>query len=66
MVLYSKLMYGSQFSGEKKRLKIRYLVAEILGKNEVLSFLGHPVVSGYNLDTTMFLVCLVLPELSPL
>ena len=32
MVLYSKFAYGSQFSGEKNNLKIRYLVAEILIK----------------------------------
>ena len=30
--------YGSQFSGEKNCLKIRYLVAKILSKNGVLSF----------------------------
>ena len=34
-VLYSKFAYGSQFSGEKNYLKIRYLVAEILDKNPV-------------------------------
>ena len=44
MVLYSKWPYGSQFSGEKNDLKIRSLVAEILSKNPVLFFLGHPVV----------------------
>ena len=43
MVLYSKLMYGSQLSGEKNSLIIRYLVAEILSKHGVLFFLGHPV-----------------------
>ena len=43
MVLYSKCAYGSQFSGEKNDLKIRSLVAEILSKNPVLFFLGHPV-----------------------
>ena len=36
MVLYSK--FGSQFSGEKNDLKIRYLVAEILSKNGVSFF----------------------------
>ena len=46
MFEYSTRAYGSQFSGEKNGLKIRYLVAEILSKNGVLSFLGHPVVSG--------------------
>ena len=45
MVLYSKWPYGSQFSGEKNDLKIRSLVAEILSKNPVLFFLGHPVIS---------------------
>ena len=30
MVLYSKFAYGSQFSGDKNDLKIRYLVGEIL------------------------------------
>ena len=44
MVLYSKFAYGSQFSGEKNDLKIRYLVAEILSKHPVSFFLGHPVV----------------------
>ena len=43
MVLYSKWPYGSQFSGEKNDLKIRSLVAEILSKNPVSFFLGHPV-----------------------
>ena len=38
MVLYSKFAYGSQFSGEKNDLKIRYLVDEILSKNPVLFF----------------------------
>ena len=32
MVLYSKFAYGSQFSGEKNNLKIRYLVGEIFAK----------------------------------
>ena len=49
MVLYSKWPYGSQFSGEKKDLKIRSLVAEILSKNPVLFFLGHPVVLSQRL-----------------
>ena len=44
MVLYSKFMYGSQFSGEKKGLKIQSLVAKILSQNGVSFFLGHPVV----------------------
>ena len=44
MELYSKFAYGSQFSGEKKDLKIRYLVAEILSKTPVLFFLGHSVL----------------------
>ena len=43
MVLYSKFAYGSQFSGQKNDLKIRYLVAKILGKIPVSFFLGHPV-----------------------
>ena len=43
MVLYSKFTYGSWFSGEKNYLKILHLVAEILGKNPVSFFLGHPV-----------------------
>ena len=43
MALYSKFAYGSQFSGEKIDLKIRYLVAEILSTNGVLFFWGHPV-----------------------
>ena len=38
MFEYSTRAYGSQFSGEKNGLKIRYLVAEILSKNGVLSF----------------------------
>ena len=42
-VLYSRFLYGSQFSGEKSDMKIRYLVAEILSKNRVSFFLGHPV-----------------------
>ena len=32
MDLYPKFAYGSQFSGEKKYLKIQYLVAKILSK----------------------------------
>ena len=44
MVLYSRFLYGSQFSGEKNDLKIRYLVTEILSKHGVLFFLGHPVM----------------------
>ena len=44
MVLYSKFAYGSQFSGQENGLKIWYLVAEILSKNPVSFFLGHPVV----------------------
>ena len=43
MVLYSKFAYGSQFSGEKSDMKIRYLVAEIFSKNRVSFSLGHPV-----------------------
>ena len=43
MVLYSKCAYGSQFSGEKNNLKIQSFVAEILSKNPVSFFLGHPV-----------------------
>ena len=43
MFEYSTRAYGSQFSGEKNGLKIRYLVAEILSKNPVSFFLGHPV-----------------------
>ena len=43
MVLYSKFAYGFQFSGEKNYLEIGYLVAEILSKNPVSFFLGHPV-----------------------
>ena len=43
MVLYSKCVYGSQFSGEENDLKIRSLVAEISIKNPVSFFLGHPV-----------------------
>ena len=43
MVLYSKCVYGSQFSGEENNLKIRSLVAEISIKNPVSFFLGHPV-----------------------
>ena len=46
MFEYSTQAYGSHFSGEKNGLKIRYLVAEILSKNGVLFFWGHPVVSG--------------------
>ena len=44
MVLYSKCAYGSQFLGEENNLRIRSLVAEILSKNPVSFFLGHPVV----------------------
>ena len=47
MVLYSKFAYGSQFSGEKNILKIRYMVVEILSKNPVSFFLGHPVHTHY-------------------
>ena len=43
MVLYSKFAYGSQFSGEKNNLKIRYLVAEILSKLGGAFFFIHPV-----------------------
>ena len=43
MVLYSKFMYGCQFSGENNDLKIHYLVTAILSKITVLFFLGHPV-----------------------
>ena len=43
MVLYSKCAYGSQFLGEENDLRIRSLVAEILSKNPVSFFLGHPV-----------------------
>ena len=50
MVLYSKCAYGSQFSGEKNDLKIRSLVAEILSKNPVSFFLGHPVCLRYASD----------------
>ena len=39
MVLYSKRVYGSQFSGEKIYLKIQYFVTNMLNKNEVF-FLG--------------------------
>ena len=46
MVLYSKCVYGSQFSGEENDLKIRSLVAEISIKNPVSFFLGHPVLSS--------------------
>ena len=31
---------------EKNGSKIQYLVAEVLSKNGVLYFLGHPIVSG--------------------
>ena len=43
MVLYSKCAYGSQFLGEENNLRIQSLVAEILSKNPVSFFLGHPV-----------------------
>ena len=46
MVLYSKFAYESQFSGEKKELKIRYLVPEILSKNP-----GTPCMSCPNFIT---------------
>ena len=46
MVLYSKFAYGSQFSGEKNYLEIRYWVADILSKNPVSFFLGHPVLQN--------------------
>ena len=45
MVLYSKFAYGSQFSGEKNDLKIRYLVAEILSKQSGSFFFIHPVLA---------------------
>ena len=45
MFEYSTQAYGSQFSGETNGLKILYLVVEILSKNGVLFFLGHPVMS---------------------
>ena len=32
---FAKFLYGSQFSGEKNNLKIRYVVAEIFSKNTV-------------------------------
>ena len=35
VLLYSKFLYGSQFSGEKNNLKIGFLVAEILSKKAV-------------------------------
>merc|ERR1711942_100368 len=46
MFEYSTRAYGSQFSGEKNGLKIRYLVAKILSKKVVSFFLGHPVGWG--------------------
>ena len=55
MVLYSKCAYGSQFSGEKNDLKIRSLVAEILSKNPVLFFLGHPVLVATFMVCNLFL-----------
>ena len=42
MVLYSKILYGSQFSGEKNDLKIRYLVAEKLSKKNSFILFGTP------------------------
>ena len=42
MALHSNCMDLS-FQEKKKHLEIRYLVAEILSKNPVLLFLGHPV-----------------------
>ena len=46
MFEYSTRAYGSQFSGEKNSLKIRYSVAEIFSKNPVSFFLGHPVYTS--------------------
>ena len=42
MVLYLKFAYGSQFSGEKKRLKSDTWF-KILRKTPVSFFLGHPI-----------------------
>ena len=53
MVLYSKFAYGSQFSGEKNDLKIRYLVAKILSKSPVLFFLGNPVCQERHINSNM-------------
>ena len=41
-VLYSKFAYGSQFSEEKKHLKIGYLVTEIFRKKPSLFHFGPP------------------------
>ena len=57
-VLDSKFAYGSQFSGEKNDLKIRYLVAEILSKKTVLFFLGHPVKFIWALFLQLPLSCI--------
>ena len=44
---FIQFAYGSQFSGEKIDLKIRYLAAEILRKKSSVIFLGHPLVCQY-------------------
>ena len=54
MVLHSKFAYGSQFSGEKNDLKIRYLVAEILGKLGC-SFFGTTCTKQNKKSTTTIL-----------
>ena len=59
MVLYSKCVYGSQFSGEENDLKIRSLVAEISIKNPVSFFLGHPVHLHCFLVTRIYLFFLL-------
>ena len=44
MVLYSECTYGFQFSEEKKRLEIRFLVPEISNKYKRSVFFGRSVL----------------------
>ena len=59
--LYSKFAHGSHFSGEKDDLKIRYLVVEILSKNPVLIFLGHPVLLLIPLQILILTIPILIP-----
>ena len=49
MVLYSKWTYGSQFSEEKIKLEIRYLVVEIFSKQSGSFFFDTPCINQHML-----------------
>ena len=60
MVLYSKFAHGSQLSGEKKDLRIRYLVTEILSKKNSLILFGTPCIPD---ACQYYVACYMLPFL---